>query len=43
MGVTYILDDHDQERELDGQGLLGVDGATDVVGRYVSSHDLNNG
>ena len=39
---AYVLDDHDQEGEFDGQGLSGIDGAANVVGGYVSSHDLNN-
>ena len=41
--ITYVLDDHDQEGELDGKGLLGVDWACDVVSRNVGSHDLENG
>ena len=40
--LTYVLDDHDKERQLNGQSLLGVDGAADVVGRHISSHDLDN-
>jgi len=38
-----VLDDHDQEGELDGKGLLGIDWACDVVSRNVGSHDLENG
>ena len=38
-----VLDDHDQEGELDGQGLLGVNGASDEVGGHVGSHDLEDG
>ena len=41
--VTYVLDDHDQEGQLDGEGLLGVDGACDEVGRHVGAHDFENG
>ena len=29
---AYVFDDHDQEGKLDGEGLLGVNGAGDVVG-----------
>ena len=41
--VTYVLDDHDQEGELDGKGLLGVEGACDEVGAHVGAHDLEHG
>ena len=43
MSLTYVLDDHDEERKLDGKGLLGLDGAGDEVGGDVSAHDLENG
>lgn len=39
---TYVLDDHDQEGQFNRKSLLGVNGATDVVGGYISSHDLDN-
>lgn len=42
MWLTYVLDDHDQEGELDGKGLLGLDGARDEVGRDVGAHDLQH-
>ena len=38
-----VLDDHDQEGKLDGQGLLGVNGACDEVRGHVGSHDLEDG
>ena len=38
-----VLDDHDEEGQLDGERLLLVDGARDVVGRHIGSHDLENG
>ena len=41
--TTYVLDDHDEEGELDREGLLLVDGASDVVCRDVSAHDLDDG
>ena len=41
--LLQVLDDHDQERKLDGQGLLWVKRSVDVVGRHVGSHDLENG
>ena len=41
--MTYVLDDHDQEGQFDGEGLLGIDWASDVVGRHIGSHDLENG
>ena len=41
--LLQVLDDHDQEGQLDGEGLLWVDGARDKVGRHICSHDLENG
>ena len=41
--LLQVLDDHDEERKLDGEGLLGVDGARDVVGADVRAHDLEDG
>ena len=40
---TYVLDDHDEEGELDGESLLRLNGARDEVGRHVRSHDLEHG
>ena len=40
---TYVLDNHDEERKLDGKSLLGLDGASDEVGGNVGAHDLENG
>ena len=37
-----VLNDHDQERKLDGKGLLWVKWGVDVVGGYVGSHDLEH-
>ena len=37
-----VLNDHDQERKLDGQGLLWVKRGVDVVRGHVSSHDFEN-
>jgi hypothetical protein len=41
--LAYVLNDHDQEGELDGEGLLGVNGAGDVVGAHVGAHDFEHG
>ena len=41
--MAYVLNDHDQEGELDSEGLLGVNGAGDVVGADVGAHDFENG
>ena len=38
--LLQVLDDHDQERKLDGKGLLWVKWGVDVVGGDISSHDL---
>ena len=38
-----VLDDHNQEGQLDGQRLLGVERSIDVVGRYVRTHDFQDG
>ena len=40
--VAYVLNDHDEEGELDGKGLLGVDGAGDVVGADIGAHDFED-
>ena len=39
---TYVLDDHDQEGQLDGERLLRVDGARDEVGRDIGAHDFEH-
>jgi len=38
--LLQVLDDHDQERKLDGKGLLWIERGVDVVGGDISSHDL---
>ena len=43
MTGTYVLDDHNEERKLDGEGLLLVDWAGDEVSGHIGSHDLENG
>ena len=40
--VTYVLDDHDQEGQLDSEGLLCLDRASDEVGRDIGAHDLQH-
>lgn len=40
--TTYVLNNHDQERKLDGERLVGVDGARDEVGAHVGAHDLKD-
>jgi hypothetical protein len=41
--ITYVLNDHDEERQLDGKSLLWVQWAGDVVGGHIGSHDLEDG
>ena len=41
--LLQVLDDHDQEGKLDGEGLLLVNGAGDEVGGDSGAHDLENG
>ena len=38
----YVLDDHDQEGQLDAQGLVCVGGAGDEGGGHVGAHDLEH-
>ena len=38
-----VLDDHDQERKLDGKSFLWVERSIDVVGGHIGTHDLQNG
>ena len=38
----YILDDHDQEGELDSEGLTGIHRACDERSCYISPHDLKD-
>ena len=40
--LLQVLDDHDQEGQLDGEGLLRVDGAGDEVGRHIGAHNFEN-
>ena len=40
--LLKILDDHDQERELDGKSFLWVERSVDVVGGHIGTHDLKN-
>ena len=40
--LLQVLDDHDQERKLDGKGLLWVERSVDVVGGDIGSHNLKN-
>lgn len=39
---SYILDDHDQKRQLDAQCLFLLTWACDESGRHVRSHDLEH-
>ena len=41
--LLQVLDDHDQEGKLDGEGLLLVNGAGDEVGGDIGAHNLENG
>ena len=38
--LLQVLDDHDQERKLDGKCLFWVERRVDVVSGDISSHDL---
>ena len=38
----YVLDDHDQEGQLDPQGLVGVGGAGDEGSGHIGAHDLED-
>ena len=40
--ITYVLDDHDEEGELDAEGLVSISGAGDVVGGDISTHDFED-
>ena len=40
--LLQVLNDHDQERKLNGQGFLWVKRSIDIVGGYVGSHDFEN-
>jgi hypothetical protein len=40
--LLQVLDDHHEEGKLDGEGLLGVDGAGNEVGRDVGAHDFED-
>ena len=39
---SYILNDHDQERQLDTKSLVGICRASYIVGRDIGSHNLKN-
>lgn len=40
--VAYVLDDHNEEGQLDGERLLGVKGARDVVRAHVGTHNFED-
>lgn len=40
--LLQVLDDHHKEGQLDSESLVCVCWASDVVGRHVSSHDLEH-
>jgi hypothetical protein len=40
--ISYVLDDHDQERQLNTKGLICVSWACDVVGGDIGSHDFKD-
>ena len=43
MKVTYVLDNHDQEGELDGKSFLCIERAGDEVGAHIGAHDFEHG
>jgi hypothetical protein len=42
MKDAYILDNHDQEREFDAEGLVALGGARDIVRGHVRPHDFQH-
>lgn len=36
--LTYILDDHDKEWQLNAESLVGISRASDVVSGYIGAH-----
>ena len=40
--LFQVLDDHDEERKLDGKGLLWIKRSINVVGGLIGSHDLED-
>ena len=40
--LLQVLNDHNQEWQLDGEGLLGVQRSVDVVGRDIGAHNLEH-
>jgi len=40
--LLQVLNDHDQERKLNGKSLLGIKRSIDVVGWDICSHDFQN-
>ena len=41
--MTYVLNYHNQEGELNAESLLGVKRSVDVVGGDVRAHDFKDG
>jgi hypothetical protein len=39
---SYILDDHDQEGQLNAQGLVSISGASNIVSGHIGTHDLQD-
>jgi len=37
-----VFDDHDEEGQFDAESLLGISGASDVVGAHVRAHDFQH-
>ena len=40
--LLQVLDDHDQERKLDGKSFLWIKWSIDVVSRNISTHNFQN-
>ena len=41
--ATYVLNDHNEERQLNGESLLGVKRGVDVVGGNIGTHNFEDG
>ena len=40
--VTYVLNDHNEERQLNGESLLGVKRGVDVVSGDIGTHNFKD-
>ncbi len=40
--MTYVLNNHDKEGQLNTEGLVGVSGACDIVSGDIGAHDFED-